>query len=133
MAGEIFQWNINGIKCQISPNYKDKINQITSILEKNSSTAILNIQETHISSETELPDFVNLYKHIYHFQKTFSEIEDPSAGILICIRKTEEIIDTEELEKGRLLYIKTKNTANNEVNHFSQYIVNQAIQKNKRL
>ena len=50
MAGDIFHWNISGIKSKISQNYQEKIDTISSILENSSSTYILNIQETHIAS-----------------------------------------------------------------------------------
>lgn len=56
MAGEILHWNINGLKCKRSPNYKAKLDRIKSFLD-NEKTLVLNIQETHISSETELPKF----------------------------------------------------------------------------
>ena len=134
MAGEIFQWDINGFKCKRSPTYIEKIDTIRSILENNNSTLMLNIQETHIPSENELPKLLTFYKHIYHFEKTFSRNEDPYSGILICIRKTEEIISTEILEKGRLIYIKIQNIANKEIyNIFSIYCNSSNSEKQKAL
>ena len=122
MAGDIYHWNIGGIKCKRSTNYNDKINQLSSILEKASSTLILNIQETHISNEAELPKILETYSHIYNFIKAFSNINDSFSGIIIGIRKTEDIVATEILEPGRLLYIKSQNQSNKELtNIFSIY------------
>ena len=114
MAGEITHWNINGLKCKSSPNYKDKVDLLTSILEKN-STFILNVQETHISSKEDMPKFLEVYKHIYHVVKTLSPSNDRASGIFICIRKTEEIIKMEVLENGRLLFIKILNKSSKEI------------------
>ena len=121
MVDEICHWNLNGLKCKQSPNYYGKINQISSILE-NSATLALNLQETHISAEKELPNFVETYKHLYDFQITFSPANDTSSGILLCIRKTEKVMVSEVLENGRLLYVKIKNEANESFKHiFSIY------------
>ena len=116
-------WNVNGLKCKKSLNYNKKVDTITSYLEKNNSTLLLNIQETHIANEGELPNFVNLYKHIYHFEMTFVANNDPSAGIILCIRKTEEIIKSEVIQNGRLLHVQIRNTASDKVlNVFSVYL-----------
>ena len=134
MMGDIYHWNINGLKCKKSINYKEKTQTLTSILENNNSTFILNVQETHIPSECDLPKFFNLYKHIYHFENTFSRNEDPSSGILICIRKTEEIIIREIIVNGRLLYLKIKNTATNRIyNIYSIYSKSGNSEKQKSL
>ena len=117
MADDIYHWNINGLKCKRSPNYSGKINQISSILES-MSTSILNIQETHISNENELPHFLSTYKHLFTFEKTFASSGDVFSGILVCIRKTETVMATEILENGRLIYIKIMNEASNSYKHF---------------
>ena len=72
MAGEILHRNINGIECKRRPNYKAKLDRIKSFSD-NEKTFVLNIQETHISSETELPNFLDYYKHLYHFEKTYAK------------------------------------------------------------
>ena len=121
MADEVYHWNINGLKCRNSPNYSDKIKQICSILETQ-STFTLNLQETHLARENEQPSFINTYKHLFHFEKTFSRLNDSYSGIMMCIRKTESIMETDILEEGRLLYIKIKNQASEEITHlFSIY------------
>ena len=43
MAGEILHWNINGLKCNRSPNYKAKLDKIKSFLD-NEKTLVLNIK-----------------------------------------------------------------------------------------
>ena len=121
MAGDIYHWNINGLKCKRSTTYEDKLNQLSSMLE-NVATTILNIQETHISNEAGLPNFIETYNHIYHFVKTFSNENDSFAGIITCIRKTGDILVSEILEPGRLLYIQFQNKVNKEItNIFSIY------------
>ena len=122
MAGEIFHWNVNGLKCKRSPNYSKKIDIISSHLENSNSTMFFNIQETHIDSE-ELPPFLDIYTHIYNFEKTVAREGDPYSGIILCIRKTEEILKSEVIENGRLLYVQTRNIASKEIlNVFSVYL-----------
>lgn len=122
MAGDICHWNINGLKCKKSINYKEKINFLSSLLENTNSTILLNVQETHLTNENELPNFVNLYKHIYNFENAFAKSDDPYSGILVGIRKTETILLTEIIEQGRLIYIKFQNNASKEIfNLFSIY------------
>jgi exonuclease III len=134
MAGEIFQWNINGLKCKQSPNYKGKCETLKSILDKNDCPFILNIQETHFLNESDLPKLLKPYNHLYHFEKTFAKNDDPAAGILICIRKTEEVLSSEVVESGRLMHIKIKNTANNEIHDiFSIYCKSNNPEKQKQL
>ena len=122
MAGEIIHWNISGLKCKRSPNYKEKINYLRSFLEKNNSTYILNIQETHISKSNELPSILKLHEHLYNFVIAYSRNDDPYSGILLGIRKTEDIISTEILENGRLVFVKIQNKSNKKImNIFSIY------------
>ena len=71
MGDDIYHWNINGLKCKHSPNYSGKINQINSILESG-ATYILNLQETHISNEEELPKFMTTYIDLYTFEKNIN-------------------------------------------------------------
>jgi len=122
MAGEIVHWNVNGLKSKRSPKYNDKINTISSILEKSNHTFLLNIQETHLPDNNELPDFVKTYDHMYDYISTNSSSDDPYSGILIFIRKTEEILRSEVLETGRLIFLKVQNKATKQVLHiFSIY------------
>lgn len=116
MGDDIYHWNIIGLKCKRSHNYFAKINQINSILESG-ATSILNLQETHISTENELPNFMTTYSHLFAFETTFSRSGVVSSGIIVCVRKTDTIIYSEVLENGRLIYIKTKNEARNTYKH----------------
>ena len=102
MAGEILHWNINGLKCKRSPNYKAELDRIKIFLD-NEKTRVLNIQETHIS--TELPNLLDYYKHLYHFEKTYAKSNDTASGILMCIRKTENISVFSFSEQLGLQYI----------------------------
>ena len=122
MAGDIIHWNICGLKSKKSPNYNAKIDSLSLLLENVHSTWFLNIQETHISKDEELPEFFNKYDHLYEYIITNSVASDPYSGIILCVRKTEEVISYEILDMGRLLLVKSKNKANNhEMNIFSIY------------
>ena len=133
MAGEILHWNINGLKCKRSPNYKAKLDRIKSFLD-NEKTLVLNIQETHISRETELPKFLDYYKHLYHFEKTYARSDDTASGILMCIRKTENMRSFEVIEEGRLIHIQIQNKASNEIfNIFSIYCNSSCSEEKKTL
>ena len=88
MAGEIIHWNINGLKNKKSPKYKDKIDTISSLLENVNQTYLINIQETHLSNNSEMPEIVRTYEHIYNHIITHSSTEDPYSGIIIFIQKT---------------------------------------------
>ena len=114
MMGDIVHLNVNGLKCKRGPNIKAKLDNISSILENVNSTWILNLQETHLHNESENPMFFELYNHLYNFVRTNASTTDPAAGIILCVKKSMEIISQEILEEGRLLYIKIKNIANEE-------------------
>ena len=121
MAGEILQWNISGLKCKESIYYQEKIESLSLIFE-NINTYIFSIQETHISKKEELPIIMNLYEHMFVYITSYSKDNDPYAGIIVGIRKTEEILLTEDLEQGRLIYVKIKNIASEKItNIFSIY------------
>ena len=121
MAVDILHWNVNGLKCKTNKNYKSKTNQICAILEKN-TTFILSLQETHISNSKDLPNFIKLYNHIFDFAYSFSTANDPYAGIILAIRKSDEITTTTTLETGRLLYSQIRNIASGKkLNIFSIY------------
>ena len=115
MMGEIIHLNVNGLKCKSSPNFHKKNDIISSILENVNSTWILNLQETHLHHESENPNFFELYKHLYHFIRTNANTTDPAAGIILCVKKSMEILSQEIIEEGRILYIKIRNTANDEI------------------
>ena len=68
----------------------------------------MNLQETHLQDQTEVPPFVKIYGHLFHFINSFANRDDPSAGILICISKNFQIEDYENLENGRLLGVKNQ-------------------------
>ena len=120
--GEIIQWNINGLKSAISQNFKNKVESISSVLEKN-STLIFNIQETHFLNESDAPLFTKVYEHLFHFINAFATNGDPFSGILICISKKYEIERSDLLEAGRLLCLEIRNKASNKkFTIFSTYL-----------
>ena len=133
MGGELYQFNINGLKCYQTKSYNSKVNEIKSILDR-ASTTLLNIQETHIPNEKSMPKFLTHYNHLFDFRTSFSRTDDPSSGILICINKTENINHFEVLEPGRLVFLKLENKVTKEVkNIFSGYFKSGNSAKQKEL
>ena len=82
MAGDIIHFNICGLKSKRSQFYNEKIDTLSSLLEKVNSTHIFNIQETHISKNVELPNIIRQYEHLYNFEITYSSENDSYSGII---------------------------------------------------
>ena len=98
------------------------MSKLVTLSGNNYSTYILNVQETHISNNSDFPKKLKVYSHMYHCVSTYSNNADPYSGIFTFIRKTETLIKTETLVAGRLAYIKIQNAANKEItNIFSIY------------
>ena len=120
MSDDYLQWNIRGILDK--KRRQNKVDKITSFLEKPTNLKILNIQESHLITIEDEPSHFSNFKHLFHIVHNFATIDDRSAGICTFINKTEEIISNENLINGRLSYVKLKSTANDEVrNIFSYY------------
>ena len=119
MAG-IKQWNVRGLK--VGSNSFFKVKKCISILEDVSKTTVLSIQETHLTSDEEIPRKLQNFNHLYHIISSHACHNDKGAGIVMFINKTEELIESEELFQGRLLYAKIQNKATSECKHvFSFY------------
>lgn len=74
-----------------------------------------------MSIEDEPSQFRNYY-HIFHIVHNFAPSHDRSAGICIFVNKTENILIQKNLLEGRLIYIKLKNLATEDIkNIFSYY------------
>ena len=132
MVGDINTWNICGLKSKRSPFYNEKIDTLSSLLENVNSTNILNIQETHIAKNEELPSVISLYKHLYNFEITNATDTDTYSGIILCIRKTERLISSEILEAGRLMLATIQNEASKVItNIFSIYCKSSDSEKQK--
>ena len=111
MANEIIHWNIRGLKTFQNINYKNKIDSVTTLLNKNQSTMILNIQETHLTDIKQVPKKWQNYKHIYDIISADAHQEDRFSGILIFINKIFEVVEKVEIVKGRALKVKVINKA----------------------
>ena len=117
---EYVQWNVRGISDKA--RRKNKLQKIENILEKVSKIKILNLQETHLTSEQDEPPSFKKLKHIFHIVHSYAPLNDRGAGICIFVNKTENIMIQEELLEGRLIYLKLENNASKEVkNIFSFY------------
>jgi exonuclease III len=116
----IKHWNIRGLK---SPSSSfQKVKKLTTKLEDVQKLSVLNIQETHLLNDNENPQRLKNFDHLYHIVPSHACQNDKGAGILIFINKTEDIIETEELVPGRLVYVKYQNKNTSEIkNLFSFY------------
>lgn len=102
---ETIQWNIRGLKTQ---NYF-KIKKCMFILEQVQNTIIFNLQETRLQNDSDIPKALKNYKHLYHIIGSHAKNDDKGAGILMFVNKTEEILESEEICPGRLIYLKIQN------------------------
>ena len=117
MTGPI-HWNVKGLKVV---NY-EKVKKCCSILEQAQNVLFLNLQETHLECDNDIPRKLLNFSHLYHLVSSHANEDDRGAGILLFINKTEEILSTENIFPGRLLYAKTRNKATGiERNIFSFY------------
>ena len=113
MDGEYIHWNVRGINDK--SRRSGKINKIVSLLQKPQVTALINLQETHLQTNEDIPQKFLEYKHLFHIIPSFASIQDSGSGILIFVNKTEEIILQKELVKGRIVILKTRNTVTKEI------------------
>ena len=117
---EYIQWNVRGISDKV--RRKAKLLKIESLVDNASEIKILNLQETHLMIEEDVPPSFKKLKHIFHIVQSFAPLTDRGAGICIFVNKTENIMIQEELLKGRLVYLKLQNKASEECkNIFSFY------------
>ena len=117
--GDIIQYNIRGLKSVESRG--KKVGRILKILAEH-ETKFVSLQETRLTDITQIPkEFVHL-KHIYHIVFCGATELDLGGGILIFVKKTEDILKESILVDGRLVYIQTKNLVTETItNWFSIY------------
>ena len=114
----ILHWNVRGLKTAQT----DKLKKCCDVLDNVSSVQIFNLQETHLSSDSEIPNRLLNYSHLYHIVSSHANNNDKGAGILMFINKTEDIIEYNNYFSGRLLFVKMVNKASGEIrNVFSFY------------
>ena len=103
--GDIIQYNIRGLKTIESR--QNKVNLILKLLAE-PDAKFLSIQETHLNEKKQIPkEFIHL-EHIFHIFFCGATENDPGSGILIFVKKTEEILKETILFDGRLAHIQTK-------------------------
>ena len=116
----ILHWNIRGLKSESNSFHKTK--KCISKLENVQNTLLFNVQETHLRRDEEIPKKLKNMDHLYHILSAHATEGDKGAGILLFVNKTEEIVDTEILYPGRLLFAKIKNRTTSQIkNVFSFY------------
>ena len=125
----IQQWNIRGIK--VSSNSFHKVKKCISILENVQKTNILSIQETHLTSNDEIPKRLLNFNHLYHILPSHAPVNDKGAGIILFINKTEELIESAELVPGRLVYAKIQNKITSEIRNIFSFYAKSLITKSE--
>ena len=58
---------------------------------------LLNLQETHLTNNAQIPKVWLNYNHIYEIISTHAQEEDRFAGMIIFVNKAFELVDTEEI------------------------------------
>ena len=119
---DLIHWNLKGIKDKHSSNFQEKVDIVSHMLSSPQNNLIVNLQETHLSEECQIPlDWEN-FEHLYTIIPNFCSRTDSFSGTLTFINKTLEIVVTEILIPGRLVLVKTKNDGANIVtNYISLY------------
>ena len=113
--GDIIQCNIRGLKTE---NLRgEKVDLILKILSDH-NTKILNLQETRLTFSKHIQKELVHLRHIYNIAFCGASDQDQGSGILIFVKKSEEIIKESILWEGRLLYLQIKNVASEEIFNF---------------
>jgi len=117
--GDIIQCNIRGVKTE---NLRDQKVQLVSHILSNNKTRVLSLQETRITNDNQIPkDWLN-FKHLYHIVSSNATEIDPGSGIIVFVKKTEDVLKTNAYILGRFLHLKLLNQASlEEFNFFSFY------------
>ena len=122
MSNEIIHWNLRGLKTSQNLNFSTKIETIISFLLNPQTTFLVNIQETHLTDQTQIPKKWLNFKHLYHIVSTFAHERDRFSGISIFISKMYDMLQVREILKGRILLIKVQNKVSlNKMAIFSVY------------
>ena len=118
MGGDFVHFNIRGLNTDTNTNKSDFIqNELNK-----STTKVVNIQETRISTPEKIDTLVNTNSNVFNCFSSNATVNDTGAGILLFVRKTEDILETSNLIPGRLLFVKIKNKVTEMVlNLFSLY------------
>ena len=119
---EILHLNIKGVKDKTNINYKEKVETVQKMLYNVQNTMMLNLQETHLSCQEQIPKVWTQFNHVYHICSTFATNDDRFAGIIMFINKFFEIQSEEILYQGRILLVKAKKKETSDyVNFISIY------------
>ena len=119
MMGDIIQFNVRGLKT-VDLRVK-KVDFISKILDEQ-HTLFLSLQETRLTDYEQIPSKLIHYKHLYHIFFCGATNQDQGSGILIFVKKTEDILKTSTLIQGRLAHVQSKNkVTGNVLNLFSFY------------
>ena len=120
--GDIIHWNIRGIKDKHNVNYAKKVDIISQILYGPKIFQILNLQETHICSDINIPNAWLHYNSKYILVPSHASLNDRFGGIVVFLSKNFEILETHQIIPGRVLHIRAKNSLSSiTLNIFSIY------------
>ena len=100
---------------------KCKVDLILKLLSEH-DLKILNLQETRLSDQSQIPIEFKHFLHIYNLIFCGASEHDQGSGILIFVKKTEKVLEQNILFSGRLIHLKIQNiVTNNLTNFFSFY------------
>ena len=119
--GDIIQCNIRGLKTEHLRG--EKVDLIVKVLAEQ-NTKILNLQETRLNSLSHIPKELLYYNNIYKIAFCVASYQDQGSGILVFVKKTEEIIQETTLWEGRLIHLQIKNIASEEIIYFFLFMEN---------
>ena len=100
--GDIIQFNVRGLKT-VGLREK-KVDFISKILDEQ-NTICLSLQETRLTDYDQIPRKLTHYNHLYHIFFCGATNDDPGSGILIFVKKTEDILKNSTLIQGRLAHV----------------------------
>ena len=83
--------------------------------------SIINIQETHLTQNLEIPKKWLNFDHLYSIISAHATETDSFGGILLFISKTFEILESEVLVDGRVVFVKAKNKETSEIVHYMSF------------
>ena len=116
--GDIIQYNVRGLKS--IDTRQNKVNNIVNLLSS-SDTKFVSLQETRLSERTQIPRQFLHWEHIYHIFLCGATESDPGSGILIFVKKTEEILKESVLFEGRLAHVQTRNLVTGYITNFFSF------------
>ena len=119
--GDIIHWNIRGIKDKRNLNFFKKVETVVALLKQPQNNLIINIQESHLTQNLQIPRKWLNFEHLYSIISAHAVETDRFGGIILFINKTLEILETEILIDGRILFVKARNKVTLEIFYYISF------------